>query len=85
MDFTDTTRVWFQMTQPGKKEVNLKIRVYENDALQFEENIRETVHDPAIICRMLQECGFRIIKCADRLLDDGGHGTTWFVIAQKIG
>ena len=85
MDFTDTTRVWFQMTQPGKKKVNLKIRVYENDALQFEENIRETVHDPAVICRMLTDCGFRIIKCADRLLDDGGHGTTWFVIAQKIG
>ena len=85
MDFSDTVRIWFQMTRPGEQQVNLKIRVYENDALQFEENIRETVHDPAVICRMLTDCGFRIIKCADRLLDDGGHGTTWFVIAQKIG
>ena len=26
MDFTETTRVWFQMTRPGKKQVNLKVR-----------------------------------------------------------
>ena len=27
MDFTESTRVWFQMTRPGEKKVNLKIRV----------------------------------------------------------
>lgn len=83
MDFSDTIRVWFQMTRPGEKQVNLKIRVWENGELCFEENIRETVHDPAVICDLLRKCGFTVVKCADRLLDDGGHGTTWFVIARK--
>jgi 2-polyprenyl-3-methyl-5-hydroxy-6-metoxy-1,4-benzoquinol methylase len=83
MDFTDTVRVWFQMTRPGEKQVNLKIRVYEDGTLSFEENIRETVHDPAAICQLLQRCGFTVEKCADSLLSDGSHGTTWFVIAHK--
>lgn len=83
MDFSDTVRVWFQMTRPGERNVNLQIRVYENGQLRFEENIRETVHDPAVICSLLRKCGFEVVKCSDRLLDDGNHGTTWFVIARK--
>ena len=83
MDFSDTIRVWFQMTRPGEKQVNLKIRVFENGILSFEENIRETIHDPAAICALLQKCGLEVIRCADTLLDDGNHGTTWFVIARK--
>lgn len=83
MDFSDTIRVWFQMTRPRDKQVNLKIRVYENGQLQFEENIHETIHDPAIICDLLRQSGFEVLKCADRLLDDSGPGTTWFVIARK--
>ena len=84
MDFTDSIRVWFQMTRPGEKQVNLKIRVFEDGAPAFEENIRETVHDPAVICALLEEAGFRVLKCADSLLDDGSHGTTWFIIAKKV-
>ena len=83
MDFTDTTRVWFQMTRPVEKKVNQKIRVYENGELAFEENIRETIHDPAVICQLLRRCGFTYVTCTDRLLEDSGHGTTWFVIAGK--
>ena len=83
MDFSDTVRVWFQMTRPGENQVNLKIRVYENGRLQFEENIRETIHDPAAVCTLLRKCGFTVVQCADRLLDDENHGTTWFVMAQK--
>ena len=83
MDFTETTRVWFQMTRPGEKQVNLKIRVYEAGELAFEENIWETIHDPEAICRMLRRCGFTTVQCTDRLLEDSGHGTTWFVIAGK--
>lgn len=83
MDFDERTRVWFQMTRPGEKQVNLKIRVFEDGALAFEENIRETVHDPAVVCRLLRECGFTVTRCADNLLDDGGHGTTWFITARK--
>lgn len=83
MDFDETTRVWFQMTRPGEKQVNLKIRVYRHGDLAFEENIRETVHDPAWICEMLRQVGFTVLRCADSLLDNGSHGTTWFVIAKK--
>ena len=83
MDFTDTTRVWFQMTRPDKKKVNLKIRVFENAQLQFEENIRETIHDPAEICRLLEKNSFTDITCRDRLLPENNPGTTWFVIARK--
>ena len=83
MDFSETIRVWFQMTQPATRQVNLKVRVFENGALQFEENIRETIHDPAAICRLLTGCGFRVESCADRLLEDSNPGTTWFVVAHK--
>ena len=83
MDFTETTRVWFQMTRPGEKKVNLKIRVYENGELEFEENIRETIHDPAVICEVLRSCGFREVRCSDRLLEDANPGTTWFITARK--
>lgn len=84
MDFSSTTRVWFQMTRSDKSSVNLKIRVYENGTLQFEENIRETVHDPLTICRLLQQAGFEVIKCSDHLPDHTDtHGTTWFLIARK--
>jgi SAM-dependent methyltransferase len=83
MDFTDSIRVWFQMTRPEEKQVNLKIRVFEDGKLQLEENIREKVHDLDTVCQLLRCSGFRVVRRADRLLDDGGHGTTWFVIAQK--
>lgn len=83
MDFSDTTRVWFQMTRPARDRVNLHIRVYENGELQFEEIIREAVHDVAAVCGLLEQCGFRVLRCADNLLEGSGHGTTWFVIARK--
>ena len=83
MDFSETLRVWFQMTRPGEGKVNLKIRVFEEGQLQFEENIRETVHDRAMICNLLTQCGFTVERCADRLLEDANPGTTWFVVAQK--
>ena len=82
-DFSETVRVWFQMTKPEARQVNLKVRVFENGQLQLEENIRETVHDPAVICDYLRQCGFVVETCADRLLEDSNHGTTWFVIARK--
>ena len=83
MDFTETTRVWFQMTRPGTDKVNLKIKVFENGDLAFEENIRETIHDPLAVCDLLQGCGFGDISCSDRLLPENNSGTTWFITARK--
>ena len=83
MDFSETVRVWFQMTRPEGDQVNLKVRVFENGFLQFEEDIRETVHDPALVCQLLRQCGFIVERCTDRLLEDSNAGTTWFVVAKK--
>jgi SAM-dependent methyltransferase len=83
MDFGKTTKVWFQMTRPAENKVNLTIRVYENGDLQLEEVIRETIHDVPTVCALLEKAGFQLLRCADRMLEDGGHGTTWFLIARK--
>ena len=83
MDFSDTIRVWFQMTRPGADKVNLKIKVYEDGKEAFEENIRETIHDPDVICKLLKNAGFTEITCRDRLLPENNPGTTYFLIARK--
>lgn len=83
IDFTETTRVWFQMTRPGEDRVDLTVRVFEEGKLAMEEIIRETVHEPGTIRALLEKAGFRNIRCADRLLEDQNPGTTWFVTAQK--
>lgn len=83
MDTDEQETVWFQMTRPGENQVNLKIRVLERGKPVFEENIRETIHDPMEICRMLERIGFREVRCDDRLLQDSGPSTTWFVTAKK--
>ena len=84
MDYSDTVKAQIQMLQPEYGRVNLQIRVFENGVLQFEEVIRERVHEPADICGLLRKCGFEVVKCADQLLEDAPyHGTTWFIIAKK--
>lgn len=84
MDYSDSVRVWFQMTRPEEKQVRLKIRVYENDVFSFEEIISETIHDPKDICDLLRQCGFRDVRCSDRLLPDSGNrSSTWYITARK--
>lgn len=83
MEHGDGQRVWFQMTRPAERRVELKIRVMEADRLCFEEVIRETIHDPATVCDALRRSGFRVVSCDDHLPGAEGHGTTWFVVAQK--
>ena len=83
LDFSETVKAKFHITRDDRGIVNLKTSVFENGVFQFEENIRETIHDPAVICALLEKCGFEVLRCADSLLDDGGHGTTWFIIARK--
>ena len=81
--FGDDLRVWFQMTRTAENRVTLTIRVYENNQLQLEEHIRETIHDPAAVCNLLKEAGFSSVRCSDRLLEDSNPGTTWFIVARK--
>ena len=83
MDFGEDQHIWFQMTRPGEKKVNLTIRVFEQGKMAFEETIRETIHDPRMILQLLEDQGFAEVRCADRLLEDSGAGTTWFITARK--
>ena len=83
MEYDENTRVWFQMRRREDDRVNLKIRVFAQEKLQFEENIYEQLHDPKEICRLLEKCGFRQVRCADRLRETARPGTTWFITATK--
>lgn len=84
LDFSETVKARFQISRTAEGLINLRTSVFENGVLQFEENIYETLHDPAAVCRLLEQTGFRVVKCADQLPDDSDqHGTTWFIIAQK--
>jgi len=86
LDFSDTIKAQFLITQDREGIVNLKTSVYENGEFKFEENITETVHDPEAICCLLREAGFELLQCADQLLEDAeAHGTTWFIVARKPG
>lgn len=82
-DYSDTLRVRFQMTRPTRESVNLNIQVFEEGALQVEENIREQLHDPEEICDLLREAGLRVLRLSNRLLDTDNPGTTWYIIASK--
>ena len=82
-DMEDGTHLWFQMTRPEENRVELTIRVYREGELALEEVIRETLHDPAVLCHMLREAGFREVILRDRLLPENEAGTTWFLLARK--
>ena len=38
---------------------------------------------PDLICALLREAGFRVLRCANTLMEGDNPGTTWFVIAKK--
>ena len=83
VDFGENMRVWFQLTQPEEGMIALTVRVFENGALQFEEVIREKVHDHRIICELLRSAGFTVEACTDRLLPEHKGSTTWYIVAKK--
>ena len=84
LDFSDTVKAKFTISRTEDGKVNLNTSVYENGVFQFEENIRETIHDPAVICDLLVRSGLQVIKCSDRLLEDAENpSATWYVVAQK--
>ena len=84
LDFSETVKAQFLITRDSDGMIHLKTAVYENGVLQFEEDITETVHDVEEILKMLERCGFRILKCGHSLLDGKDtQATTWYVIAEK--
>lgn len=80
--FSDTLRAEFQILVENGI-IHLKTRVFEDGQFRFEENIYEILHDPQTIRTLLQSTGFQVLRCADSLLPEGSHSTTWYVIAKK--
>ena len=72
------------MNAKEKMVSGTKTTVFENDGQQFEENIRETVHDEKKICGLLMDAGFQLIKCDHHLLENEGIKTLG-KITQDIG
>ena len=84
LDFSDEVKAQFMVTTDEDGYINLKTTVFENNGQQFEENIRETVHDEKKICDLLLKAGFQLIKCDHHLLEnEGNHSATWYIIAKK--
>lgn len=99
LDFSETVKAQFMITQNQEGMINLKTSVYERRAdqeslsacesktdqwmLQFEEIITEIVHDVEKIKEMLVRCGFQIEKCSHRLLDDTDTQATTWYVIAK--
>lgn len=84
LDFSDTIKAQFLVTHDEEGIIHLRTAVYENGELQFEEDIREIVHDEKEICRMLKEAGFELVKCSNHFLEnEGNYSKTWYLIAKK--
>ena len=46
-------------------------------------NIRERIHSPEEVCALLENQGFRVLRCCNQLLEEDTPGTTWYIIAGK--
>ncbi|MCQ2452530.1 MAG: class I SAM-dependent methyltransferase [Oscillospiraceae bacterium] len=84
LDYSDTVKGQFSITHEENGLVHLCVRVYDQGVLTCEEHIREMVHQPEDICRLLEQAGFTSIVCRHHLTeDDSSRAMTWFVIAKK--
>ena len=84
LDFSETVKAQFMVTHDPDGRINLKTTVYENGVKQFEEKIKEIVHDEKAVCELLRKNGFRVEKCANHFLEnEGNFSKTWYIIARK--
>ena len=84
LDFSDTVKAQFMVTHDPDGRINLKTTVFENGIRQFEENIKEILHDEKAVCELLCKNGFRVEKCSNHFLEnEGNYSKTWYVIARK--
>lgn len=83
LDFSETVKAQF-MISLDNGIITLKTTVYENGEFQLEEKIHEIVHEPQMLCGLLEKVGFHVLTCAHQLLDDVEiNGTSWFLVAKK--
>ena len=85
LEFDEHICARFQITRPAENRVHLQTKVFEDGVHSFTEDIFETVHDRDTVCRFLTDCGFELLRCAHRLLEDSPEVATWYVVARKPG
>ncbi len=74
----------FSITRSDEQVIELRTRVFEDGNFQFDEVIREKVHDVEKIKELLLKNGFVLRQCADRLLlAKDNHSSTWYIVAEK--
>lgn len=84
LDFDDLVHAIFQVTQDTNEKIHLNTKVYQNNVFQFEETITEIIHQPQVLCTLLQKCGFQILQCSNQRLDNPQeYGTAWYIVAKK--
>ena len=83
-EYDETTNAQFSITADENKNVCLKISVFENNELKFEEKIIEKIHDPEMVCNLLRKAGFKDIILDHKLLDSqDSQAITWFIICKN--
>ena len=83
LEFDEHISARFQITRPGENRVHLQTQVFEDGVHSFTEDIFETVHGLDAVCAMLGRRGFRLERCAHRLLENGTDVATWYIVARK--
>lgn len=86
LDYSPEIKARFRTEKDKDGVIHLQVAIYENGKLRQEEDIREKLHDPGMVCGLLRRAGFVILLSSDRLdLTSPVHGTTWFIAAGKPG
>ncbi len=82
--YDDKTTAEFSIRRSEDLVIELRTRVFECGVFQFEEVIREKVHDINLIRTLLEKTGFHVRQCADHLLPgSSSHSSTWYIVAEK--
>lgn len=85
LDYSESIRARFHAVRNDRGFIELRVAVYEDGWLKFEETIREKLYEPNLIRELLRQSGFEVLQFSDRLLlESNTHGTTWFVVARKL-
>lgn len=79
----DGVKVNYYITEKNHL-INTNIKVIQNNNLLFEYNILEKVYDVEYVKKMLNKCNFKIIKIADKILDENQRvKDKIYIICQK--
>ena len=76
LDFSETVKAQFMVTHDPDGRINLKTTVYENGVKQFEENIKEIVHDEKAVCDVVSKFRYRMVWSSHMILICAGNSSS---------